>query len=524
MRSNSCLFVLACCLAVDAGAQSTNSSVIRRTLSLRDCISMSLENNLDLKIERYEPEIAEYRLRASYGVYDPVVSIFAKHSYLDQPAHVNPDNFRVGIDINSGQPFAVIDTQNRYEQLVNAVGGGLLGKLPTGTRYELSVRTDYQDITGYPLPGQSAPVSFLQTNYNYATASFTVRQPLLKDLWIDADRLTIQLAKKDLKISELGLRERMMTNVTDVTLAYYDLISAREVVRVIQKELELARQLFTETRRKVEVGELAPLNEKFTESQVESVQARITAAQQVYHERQNVLKVLLSGDVRQWESLEIDPAETLVATTETVDRQSAWQSALLNRPDLEELRLELEKRKLLVRYANNQLYPNLELIGGAGVQSYGTGAGQAWDGVWQADHSFYSVGLMLSMPLSRTAERNRYKASVAAQEQSELRLQQKQLKALASIDTAVRAIESAQERVDSNRKARRYAEEALTAEQKKFQNGASTSFLVLEYQRNLTAARTAEIQALADYYKTHAVLRLEEGTALSQNHIEVNMR
>ncbi len=532
MRSQSCLLLLTFCLAVDAGAQSTNSSVVRRTLSLRECIALSIENNLDLKIDRLNPKIADYLLRATYGVYDPVVSVFTKHSYLDQPARVNPDNLRRQaiwrIDPITMQPVQVgtvsyLDTQNPYEQVANGVGGGVVGRLPTGTQYEVGVRTDYQDVTAFPVPGE-ANLAFGQTNYNYATASFTVRQPLLRNLWIDADRLNIQLAKKDLQISELALRAKMMTNVTDVMMAYYDLISAREVVRVNQKALELTRQLFTETRRRMEVGDRAQLDVKLTESQMETVQANITAAEQIYHEKQNVLKEFLAKDMQHWNHFDIDPAETLVASTESFDRQQCWQNALLYRPDLEELRLELEKRKILVRYANNQLYPNLDLIGGVGVQAYGTGASEAWRGVRDTDHTFYNVGIMLSMPLSRTAERNQYKASLVAQEQSELRIQKKQLRVVTSIDTAVRGVESALQRVESNRKARSYADDALAAETKKLQNGASTSFMVLEYQRNLTAARTAEIQAMADYYKTRALLHLEDGTTLSLNQIEVKVR
>ena len=520
------------CLAVDAGAQGTNTTVLRRTLSLRECIALSLDNNLDLRIERYNPRIADYRLRASYGAWDPVFSIYAKHTYYDQPARVNPDNLRQqpiwALDPITSQPVQVgtrtfIDTQNPYEQVINAVGGGITGKLPTGTLYELGVRTDYQDVTAFPVPGELDP-TFGKTNYNYATASFTVRQPLLRDLWIDADRMNIQLGKKDLQISELSLKSAMITNVTDVIQRYYDVIAAREVVRVNQKALESTRQLFSETQKKVQVGELAPLNEKLAESQVEAMQANVTAAEQLFYERQNVLKELIAKDAAHWNNFEIDPAETLVVSTENFERQQCWKNALLYRPDLEELRLELEKRKILVRYANNQLYPNLDLIGGVGLQSYGTGASDTWQGIRDADHTFYNVGIMLSMPLSRTAERNRYKASVAEKEQAELRIEKKQLRVMTSIDTAVRGVESALQRFESNRKARTYAEEALVAEQKKFQNGASTSFMVLEYQRNLTAARTAEIQSLADYYKTRALLHQEEGTTLSHNQIEVKLR
>jgi outer membrane protein TolC len=293
---------------------------------------------------------------------------------------------------------------------------------------------------------------------------------------------------------------------------------------VHQQALVLAQQLLSESRRRVEAGDLAPLNVKLAESQAETVQANITVAEQLRVERQNALKSLLSDNLENWVNVEIDPAETLIATETPLDRQASWLAALANRPDLEELRLELEKRNVLVRYARNQLYPNLDLIGGVGVQAYGAGAGQAWTTVRNGQQSFYSVGIMLSMPLSRTAARNNHKASKAAQEQATLRLQRQEQKAFLRVDTAIKGVESAFSRVESTRKARGYAEDALAAEQKKFQTGASTSFLVQEFQRNLTAARTAEIQALADYHKAIATLHLEEGTTLIKHDVEVNVR
>ena len=510
-------------LALNAGAETIETNQIRRPLSLNDCIALSLENNLDLRIERHEPRIAEYRWRALRGVYDPVFTVYAKRDFLDQPARVNPDNLRRQTFIDAqGQPVTItfIDTQNPYEQTVDAVGGGFTGKLPTGMEYELAVVSDGRAITAFPLPGELLPHG--QTNDAFASVAFTLRQPLLKNLWIDADRLNLQLAKRDLQISETDLRAGMMTNVADVMVAYYDLIYARETVRVNQKALDLARQLFAETHRRVQVGDLSKLDESQTESLVETIQADIVAAQQLEAEKQNDLKLLISDNLVGWLGVDIIPIESLVVVPEVFDRQASWEAALLNRPDLEEVRLELEKRRILVRYSRNQLYPNLELIGGVGLQYYGTNPRNAWAQVADGERPYYSVGLMLSFPLSRTTARNQYKASLEAKEQTELRLRKKELKAMSAIDMAAKAINSAFRRVEATRKARAYSEEALTAEEKKFRNGASTSFLVQEQQRNLTGARTAEVQAMADYHKARTQLQLEEGTILSRNKISVD--
>ena len=136
----------------------------------------------------------------------------------------------------------------------------------------------------------------------------------------------------------------------------------------------------------------------------------------------------------------------------------------------------------------------------------------------------YSYGVVLSVPLSNQAARNHYKASQAARKQAQLQLKKLEQDIQVQIDNSIKQAQSTLKRVSSTGQARRFAEAALEAEQKKFQNGESTAFVVLELQQRLTAARTAEIQALTDYHKALAELALKEGSALERHKLSLEIQ
>jgi outer membrane protein TolC len=136
----------------------------------------------------------------------------------------------------------------------------------------------------------------------------------------------------------------------------------------------------------------------------------------------------------------------------------------------------------------------------------------------------YSYGVVVSVPLSNVGERGSYHASRAAKQIAELQLQKAEQEVLVQIADFVNRSQSRFSQVGSTRKARTYAEAALNAEVKKLQNGFSTSFVVLQLQEILTAARTAEVQALADYNKTLAQLAFAEGSMLERNRVALEVK
>ncbi len=482
-------------------AQSTNLSV--RSISLEECVKLSLQHNLDLQIERFTPQIARYNLNSSYGIYDPVFTFKAGREYLQMPGQIDPK--KTGTD-------APYNTQD------DLYSPGISGRLPTGLSYGLSANADVFHATTY------FPAFTRYTNEYLASVGMTLKQPLLKDFWIDASRLKIQVDKKNLKISELALQQQIMNTVTKVRLSFYEWVFACELVKVQEKAREQAQQLLADNRKRLEAGKLRPLEEKQTEAQVATVEADLVAAQQVKSDQQNTLKHLILDDYKSWSDLLLEPAEVLVAVQVPFNRQESWQKAVALRPDFQQFKLDMEKNDLMVQFRFNQLFPSLDLVGSYGGRAVQSGFGAALSDMGDGSNPAYSYGVVLSIPLSRRAERNNYKASEAAKKQALLQLKKLEQDILVQVENAGNLTQSTYKRVNSTRQARLFAETALEAEQKRLEAGMSTSFIVLQMQRNLTDARSAEIRALTDYQKALVQLDFSEGSVLEKNHLVVEAR
>lgn len=495
------------CLAVNVSAQNTNSPA--RNISLDECLRMALLHNFDLQIERHAPEIARFTLSSAYGIYDPTFEFIAKQSYDSIPNQVDPKK--------PNEDAAYTVTTDRF-------GPRLNGTLPTGLSYGLSAESDFYKFSTALPPSLLYPYGLRETNEYATAANLNLRQPLLRNLWIDSGRRTILIDKKNLKIAEQTLQQEMINVVTKVKLGYFELVFAREEIKVREKALELARQLASENRKRVEAGTLAPLQEKQSESQVETYITDLIAAQQSFADQQNALKALIDDNFRHWPDVQLEPAETLAVVPFVFHRAECWQTALDLRPDYQQMRLEVEKSNIQIRYTRNQLFPNLDVVGSYG----GIGVRDTFDDAFGDTTRFtypnYSYGVILSVPLSRQAERNNYKAAQSANKQAQLQLKKLEQDILVQVDNAGRLIQTTYQRVNSTRQARIYAEAAVEAEQKSLAYGRSTSFVVLEMERMLTAARFAEIRAIADYNKALVQLAFSEGSTLKENQLEVKFR
>lgn len=488
--------VLPFILVAVAAAETTNQPI--QFLSKADCIRTALEHNLDIKIERYAPEIARYNLDLGYSAYEPVFAGGATHSYDQSPGGIDQQN----------QPYPGAVTK------IDAVTAGFNGILPFGSAYSLS--GNLTDTTGQDSGGPLANTG--------GDASIQVTQPLLKNFWIDAPRMTIQVNKKLLRISELALRLQIMTTVTAVESAYYDLILAEENVKVQRESLQLAEKLFTEDKRRVEVGSLARLDEKQAESQVAASQATLLDAERAMAAQQNVVKLLIIDDTASWRSEAPEPSETLTAIPQVFDLNKSWQKAFAQRPDLLQSRVDLERQGIVVKFLRNQLFPEVDLVGSYGHNASETQFAGAFDDLRRGDSPFYSYGAAMTIPLGNGNARSNYKIGKASREQSLLKVKQLELQIMAQVEDVVKLAQTDLQRVEATRQSRVFAETALEAEQKKLETGRSTSFFVLQFQRDLTAARSAEVQALADYNIALVQLAFNEGSTLERNKLDLQVK
>jgi len=520
------------------GADSDSST--RRVMTLEDCMQAALQHNFDVQIKRFSPELARYTLNAAYGGYNPTFSFSGEHDFNLSPG---------GIDAQ-GRPFQGTESES------DRLSSGFQGLLPWGLFYNVGgTVSDQNTLRPFTVVDPTSPVTkidaspifdtnratiigySLTTNYAGTISGLTpsevssgnigflqLRQPVLKNFWIDSTRLTIAINKRNLKISELDLRFQIMNTVTAVEQAYYNLIFALENVKVQEKALELAERLQAENKKKVEIGALAPLDEKQAEAQVAQSRADLLAARNTLAIQQNVLKNLLTDDYKAIHDTELIPAESLVAVPQSFNLQESWEKGLSSRPDLLQQRLTLEKQGYIVRFQRNQLFPQLDLVGTYGFNASAKEYSGTFDQFRRGDSPFYSAGAQVSVPLGNTAARNNYQSAKATKEQIALQLRQLEQNVMVQIDNALKQAQSDFERVGATHQASLYQEAALDAEQKKLENGKSTSFQVLIIQRDLTNARSQEIRALADYNNSLAQLALSEGTTLQRRRMSIDVK
>lgn len=478
-----------------AAIAQTGTNAAARAMSLVDCIQQAMTNNFDVQIERYDPQISLYNLDAAYGGYDPTFDISGQHNY-----NVSPGGF-------TSQQIQIPATTSKSDGFNSSIGG----TLPEGLQYNFS--------------GNVSDTTFNQdTNSTESTSGsigVTLTQPLLKNFWIDNTRLTIRVAKNRLKYSEQGLREQLITSITAVANAYYELIFAQDNVKVQQEALDLAQTQLDQDKQRVQIGTLAQLSVQSDESQAAQSKANLIAAQSTLETDQNTLKNLLTDNYANWHDTDVQPTETLTAPMQLFDLQDSWSKGMTERPDLLQARLNVEQEGIQLKFYRNQLFPELDLIGTYGYN----GASKEYNGTFnqfnQGNAPFYSYGAQLSVPLSSIGPRNQYKSTKATLQQVVLQLKQLEQNVMVEIDNAVKTAQSDYQSAEATRQARVYAEAALDAEQKTYAVGKATTFEVLQYQNSLTAARSQEIRALADYNEALANLAAQEGSTLERNGINI---
>jgi len=487
----------------------------QREMSLLDCIQEALQRNFDLQIGRYDPQLSLYNLRANYGDYDPTFNISGTHRY-------NSDAF------STNGFFALTPTSTNFvlfprtSSKQNVFTSDLGASLPWGFSYDFVANVEQDYGTAYA--GTTNLNSSLSKN-TVGSVEVDMTQHLLRDFWIDTTRLNIRVAKNRLKYSEQTLRLQFITTIAGVENAYYELIFARENVRVQQEALQLAQTQLDQDRQRVQIGTMAQLDVQQDEAQVAQSRASLIAAQYTLGTDQNTLKNLITDQYSSWHEIEIQPAETMTnAPLQLFDLQDSWNKGLNGRPDLLQSRLDVERQGIRLKFDRNQLFPSLDLVG-----SYGyAGTSQDYDGTFdeigRGDRPYYSYGAKFSYPLGNVAGRNNFKADKVSERQLLLTLKQLEQTIMVQIDNAVKQAQSAYESVGATRQARIYAEAALDAEQKKYAVGKSTTFTVLQLQNTLTSDRGQEIRALANYYEALSNLALQEGSTLERHHIDVEAK
>ena len=461
-------------------------------LSLKESIALALKNNLDIAVEGFNPHLRDQDIISQKSAFDPSAFLEATRSDNRLPATLN-----------------LLTGQRVLSDLFD-FNTGLRQKLPTGGTYELRFNNEWLHI-----PTSSPNEGFI------SKFALTLTQPLLKNFGFEANETGIRIASNNQSISREQLRLRVSNVTTQVQNAYVELVFAIENLGVQRRSLQLARDLVTLNTARVRAGVAAPVEVTQAEAQEAANVQNVILAEKGVRDAEDTLKVIMNLPAGTDWGGEIQPTYRLTFEPKSFNLDETIQKALENRYEYKSAKLDIQNKDLSVRLTRNQLLPDLALAGSVSTNGFGTSYGKDWNGMTGGDFVSYSVGVVLTVPLGNRAAESSYTSAKLTADQAKTSLKQLELQITQQVREAVRRVEAFAKRVDANRAARALAEEQLRVEQRRLEAGVSTTFNVLSFQRDLSAAQANELRAIADYFEALVNLESVRGTVLEANQIEM---
>jgi len=488
-----------------------------KSLSLEDCILKTMKNNLSVAVEVLNPELADISVSKEKEKFFPSLS------------------FAYGTENTNTASFSWIDAAEQITTEFNDYAAQFVQLIPTGG--ELSV-----SLYGYK---NDTNRKFQTINPRYGTTLyFNFAQPLLKNFGFKANRKEIIVAKNNRDVSENQLKTALLETIYNVEEAYWNLVYNIENLKVKKQSLELARDLLAKNKREVEVGTTAPIEILSAQSEVATREADILQAEAMVKNSDDLLKTIINLAAEEEEAdIEVIPVDKPTYEKKEVTLEEALRIALENRPDLRASKIDVKSKEINLSYAKNQLLPDLSFRasywspGVSGTQilylnddplseividTLPGKPSEALKDAFKFRYQNWFVGVTLSIPLNTFLSRAEYAQAKTELDQSVLRLKNQEQQIFLEIKTAVRAVQTDYKRVEAYRIARELAEEKLEAEEKKFKVGLTTNYIVLQYQRDLADAQSAELRAVIDYNLSLAGLDKALGITLENRNIKIN--
>ena len=486
----------------------------RFELTLDEAIQRALDRNLDIAVERINPQVLDLALAEREAFYRPTFGF-----NVDTSSRTNPSATQL-----DGGVVTETDTSNFDLSLNQPVkfGGGTLS-------------------VGFDNNRQASNNAFASFNPSFRSIFVSqYSQPLLRGFRVDNNRTQIQVTQINRDISDIDLRQTITNTVADVENAYWELLYAGASVDVQQQALDLAEQLVRDNRARVEIGTLAPIDVVQSQSEAASRRQALAQAKQTRRTAELALKRLIVGGTQDelWDA-SLDPIDSPQLSRPPIDLERAVRNALGQRTDLSRAERQQAINEINVRNLRNNTLPGLDLVGTFQLQGQGgdllvrSGLGGAPDSVIPggyvdalnqiSDASFpvWSVAMQLSYPIGTSSAKVALERARLQVRQTSAHLRQLELTVATEVTNAALQIESVEERIAAATAARELAEQQLDAEESKFDVGMSTNFFVVQAQRDLATARDSELRAILDYQKALVEFDRLQQTSLSRGGIAI---
>ena len=485
-------------------------------ISLSDVINMMIDNNLDIRSNRFSPRSSYLQSLVFYRSLQPSLRFSFNRSH----------NTTLSTNQVNGTVPNVTQLRTNYSLSFSQA-------LATGTSVGVDATMNRVESTS----------NFNLFNPSYSgQLTYSIGQHLLRDRGRLPNMRQIMVGQNNEKISEIAFEIQLTSLLVQAQKSYWDLVFAGQDLGVKQRSLELAQRTLEENKMKVEIGTLAPIDVVQTQADV------ATRTEQLVTSTFNVTTA--EDQIKKMTSSDKDPSMFLIKlrAQETPKRPEAVQLptledairiALENRPEMRQALIDSQNKDIDVQYTRNQKLPIFDVTGsynqngtggtklernglaGSASRIIPGGVGDAFGQLFSYSYTGYAVGFSFVLPLSNKAANADYERAVNEQRLSKSKMDVTAQQIAVEVRNALTQVEMNRARIETAKTTRELAQKKMEAEQDKFNLGTSTLRFVLEEQRNVALAESNELQTEVNFTKGLVDLDKAMGLTLSKNNIEI---
>jgi outer membrane protein len=491
-------------------------------LSLRAYLELVMANNTDIAISKLAVETATNAITRGHSVFDPRLTANFNSTRTKQL----PTDVLAGAAVvqTLSQPLNI----NYTQQLTN------------GTT--LNIGFSEQKFTTNSRNAIFNPAFNNSLNVNFA-------QPLLRNRGGYIARLPIMFAQSRLRKSEHDLKAQLIQLISTAELAYWQGVQLREQLRVQENNLDVADQFLQRSRRELELGAISKLDIFQPEQQYVQAQAAVAQIRYQILQQDDILRRQIGADLEpNIRTLPIVLTETpsVPATNGQIEPEALIAKAMSMRPDLMSAKQDLDIDELSIKQATNALRPDLSLTatyttqgrGGTaftrtnvfnddlGTESTITqiipgGYGDAWSQMWGFNYPVYGFGLRLQLPIKNRAASADLADALVNKKRDAYQVRAAEQQIRQEVLIAMNQVEQSKTNYDLAVRVRDFARQRLDAENKKYELGTGTQFIVLDAQQRLTEAEGNVVQQAVNYQRNALALQRATGDLLEARGVAI---
>lgn len=474
-------------------------------LSLANFVALVVARNQQLQSRDADVVMKKAGIKAARAIYEPELVGSYSHYYN------NEQNTAEQIVARNSLIYEVKADYYKLE---------IEGLLPTGAQYKVGFGLTESDDNlllrnSVLLPGEEIDRQYKEISYVNLT------QPLLKNFGIAATETQIRLAEGDADLAVQSYRQEMLNVVGRAIATYWDLVLAKEKVKLRAESVQVAEKILDDNRARLKTGKMAETEVLEAEAGVALRKALEIDAKKQCVVAENDALTLFAAHAAAY-AAGIDVNEPLILESIPYDYQASITRAFELRPEYMASKQRLTQERVRLVYAENQRWPELDLKASYGLNGLNYDRSDAWDDMESSDYDTWSVGFELRIPLFGDQKTASELAQVKQRKRKAL-LEMKAIEvALANaVDTAIRNLRSTTEQADHSANVAKLNNRLLEVELLRLNAGKSNSRLVLEKEDDFRSAREAELEALIDQRKAVLELEMAEGSLLSRYNIDV---